>query len=514
MRLVLILSLVAASLAASVGNFDEFVPENNSILDEVVARWLRGVIADLDDPHHIPQRIVEDFNFGNGLVTLRGFFLNVRVRGLRGIQVNRMNVDWSNLRFDFDITVPHLNFVADWYDLRGRFVNILPLFGNGPVTIDMWNLNVNGHCSLGIRNNGMLEMRAFRTRSRLQRFQTQFQNLLFGGEFGDLWNYIFSDMLPVIMENYHQEVTDIVEEFVTPRMNERLNSITRDDLWDIIHGRRSPWVNLLELGKSEPYEVDTERPEPYFGTEKPEPYFGTEKPEPYFGTEKPEPYFGTEKPEPYFRTEKPEPYFGTEKPEPYFDTEKPEPYFGTEKPEPYFGTEKPEPYFRTEKPEPYFGTEKPEPYFGTEKPEPYFGTEKPEPYFRTEKPEPYFRTEKPEPYFGTEKPEPYFRTEKPEPYFGTEKPEPYFGTEKPEPYFGTEKPEPYFRTEKPEPYFRTEKPEPYFGTEKPEPYFGTEKPEPYFDTEKPEPYFVPIDAANMEIKKPTWITFINVKNIK
>uniref|UniRef100_A0A7G3AKJ2 Putative hemolymph juvenile hormone binding protein n=1 Tax=Lutzomyia longipalpis TaxID=7200 RepID=A0A7G3AKJ2_LUTLO len=523
MRLVLLLfGLVATTLAASFGSY-EVAPETHS-LDDIVTRWLRGVIADFSDPNHIDFRAVDNFDFGNSLVTLNGYLRNVQVRGMSGIVVNRMNVNWQNLRFDFDITVPHLSFSGDWYDLRGRFVNILPIFGHGRFTIDLWNLNLNGHTTLSVRANGMLEMRNFHSRSRLQRFQTNFHNLLFGGEFGDLWNYIFSDMLPAIMENFHPEVTQVVEAAVLPRFNERLNAITRDDLWDIIHGQRSTdhqfIESLIESVIMAGLEVETEKPEPYeVETEKPEPYFARTSLEPYeVETEKPEPYrMETEKPEPYMmETEKPEPYM--------VETEKPEPYmFETEKPEPYFARTSLEPYeVETEKPEPYI--------LETEKPEPYMmETEKPEPYMvETEKPEPYmFETEKPEPYFARTSLEPYeVETEKPEPYrMETEKPEPYMvETEKPEPYmFETEKPEPYMaETEKPEPYFARTSLEPYeVETEKPEPYFARTSLEPYeVETEKPEPYNVEPEleqfpsVIRIPLGNNAWITSITVKNIK
>lgn len=72
-------------------------------------------------------------------MTLDGYLRGVQIRGLNGIVVNRISLDWQNLRFDFDITVPHLSLSGNWYDLRGRFVGILPIFGHGPFTIDFWS---------------------------------------------------------------------------------------------------------------------------------------------------------------------------------------------------------------------------------------------------------------------------------------------------------------------------------------------------------------------------------------
>ncbi|XP_055713399.1 uncharacterized protein LOC129807853 [Phlebotomus papatasi] len=527
MRLVLLIfGLLASTHAASLGDFAEVAPENNNaILDEVVTRWLRGVIADFADPHFVDFRDVDGFDFGNSLVTLDGYLRGVQIRGLNDIVVNRISLDWQNLRFDFDITVPHLSLSGNWYDLRGRFVGILPIFGHGPFTIDFWNLNVNGHAILGQRHTGTLEMRSFRTRSRLQRFQTNFHNLLFGGEFGDLWNHIFSDMLPAIMENFHPEVTNVVENTVIPIFNERLNDVTRDDLWDIIHGNRNEGNHFIEslVGKvfNLLIETETEKPEPYFARTSMEPYAGFSDPEPSL-----EPYARaeTEKPEPYFARTSMEPYAGFSDPEPSLEpyaraeTEKPEPYFARTSMEPYAGFSDPEPslepYARaeTEKPEPYFAraeTEKPEPYFARTSMEPYAGFSDPEPslepYARaeTEKPEPYFARTSMEPYAGFSDPEPslepYARAE-------TEKPEPYFARTSMEPYAGFSDPEPSL-----EPYARAE-------TEKPEPYFARTSMEPYeVNSESPEPYkFAPeienVPVIRIPLGNTAWITSINVKS--
>lgn len=59
---------------------------------------------------------------------------------------------------------------------------------------------------------------------------SNFQNLLLGGELGDLMNYIIGDMVPFVVRNQQAEVSAGIEEIVLEVANAYLEGKTLEDL--------------------------------------------------------------------------------------------------------------------------------------------------------------------------------------------------------------------------------------------------------------------------------------------
>lgn len=63
---------------------------------------------------------------------------------------------------------------------------------------------------------------------------SNFENLLMGGELGDLMNYIIGDMVPFVIRNQQNVVAAALEEMVLERANESLEGTTMEELLERI----------------------------------------------------------------------------------------------------------------------------------------------------------------------------------------------------------------------------------------------------------------------------------------
>lgn len=82
-------------------------------------------------------------------------------------------------------------------------------------------------------------------------FQTIITNLLFGGELGDLINYIIQDVAPSTMNRRHTIISRDIKNRILPIANERLNGLTWNDFINIIV---PPVDNIVGVAEPRPSE--------------------------------------------------------------------------------------------------------------------------------------------------------------------------------------------------------------------------------------------------------------------
>lgn len=73
-------------------------------------------------------------------------------------------------------------------------------------------------------------MASFKSTITMTSLTSNFENLLLGGELGDLMNYIIGDMIPFVVRNQQAEVSAAVEELVLEAANAYLEGKTLEDL--------------------------------------------------------------------------------------------------------------------------------------------------------------------------------------------------------------------------------------------------------------------------------------------
>lgn len=98
--------------------------------NQAFRNWLEFRIGDMDDPRTTDHLDVVGFD-AFGLVSLDGYLIGSRIAGIHKIRVEGATFTPSAREFTVDVLIPELNFDADHFNLRGRFGNLIPIFGQG-----------------------------------------------------------------------------------------------------------------------------------------------------------------------------------------------------------------------------------------------------------------------------------------------------------------------------------------------------------------------------------------------
>lgn len=87
-------------------------------------------LSEMDDPKTLDVYHVDGFE-AFGLVSLDGELRNLRLGGYHNIVFNNVQMNLNTLEVDIDVRIPSFTLQATYYDLRGRFGALVPIFGNG-----------------------------------------------------------------------------------------------------------------------------------------------------------------------------------------------------------------------------------------------------------------------------------------------------------------------------------------------------------------------------------------------
>lgn len=91
-----------------------------------------------------------------------------------------------------------------------------------------------GTAQLVVGSNSLLSVASFRSTTSVDTLALNFENLLMGGDLGDLMNYIIGDTIPFMLRNQQAQVADSMEERAIRNLNEELEGMTRNDLLERI----------------------------------------------------------------------------------------------------------------------------------------------------------------------------------------------------------------------------------------------------------------------------------------
>lgn len=91
-------------------------------------------------------------------------------------------------------------------------------------------IRMRGTARLAVGSNSFVNVASFRSTTSMDSLLLNFENLLMGGDLGDLMNYIMGDTIPFMLRNQQAQVADSMEVSAIRVLNEVLEGMTRDEL--------------------------------------------------------------------------------------------------------------------------------------------------------------------------------------------------------------------------------------------------------------------------------------------
>nr|CAD7444502.1 unnamed protein product [Timema bartmani] len=221
---------------------------NNSVDDAIIKALenLRAEMktgnAELNIPPLEPLQIQHlDFNLGEDLAVVNGSLDNLYITGLSSFVIDEISNDLANLKASFGISFTEVDFKGI-YDISGRVLNSLDIFGNGPFTLNLTELHTKGDVVISSEDgteNSPIVITSLDIDFTLEGFKANFANILGGGDAGDLINSIINDNGLDIISQYKEEIRSFISKTFIGFVNELLQSYTLKEILDYLGVIRS-----------------------------------------------------------------------------------------------------------------------------------------------------------------------------------------------------------------------------------------------------------------------------------
>uniref|UniRef100_T1DPV7 Putative hemolymph juvenile hormone binding protein n=1 Tax=Anopheles aquasalis TaxID=42839 RepID=T1DPV7_ANOAQ len=232
--------IVVALMALTATGVNE-VAGQNIILDAIMRRILEN-LRDLMRtgnpetgmpvlaPYHNPDLFI-NASLG-GLLDFDARFTPMNIVGLDTF-VGRLQVDLATLRFPFEFRFDELT-ASGFYDANGRLWGLIPIFGIGDFTVRPRNVLATGFATITDNGQGFLMLSDFSISLQMDALDSNIQGMLLGGDLSVLLNAVLQDIVPSVLRNFPEGMTNLLNALVVPIANRFLATRTMEDLMGLL----------------------------------------------------------------------------------------------------------------------------------------------------------------------------------------------------------------------------------------------------------------------------------------
>ncbi|XP_046486932.1 uncharacterized protein [Neodiprion pinetum] len=169
-----------------------------------------------------------DISIDETSVALDGNLSNLKVAGLSNFSIDTLTFSLIGIRFTFAFTWPSITF-STGYSIEGTVSNDIAVYGNGNATGEITNLVVSGTAALSV-SNSYLYIRSLTSEISVEDTEFAITGIWNDDDVSKLIGDVVSDIAPVLVEEYQDEITTAVNEVVTEYANDYLGTMTLADL--------------------------------------------------------------------------------------------------------------------------------------------------------------------------------------------------------------------------------------------------------------------------------------------
>ncbi|EDS36845.1 conserved hypothetical protein [Culex quinquefasciatus] len=160
----------------------------------------------------------------------------IHIDGLDAFQ-GRLQVDLSTLRFPFEFRYNDELTMNGFYDMNGRVYGLIPIFGIGNFFIRPKGVLITGAATVGDNGQGMLELTDFQISMMIDSLETNIQGMLLGGDLSDLMNEVIQDVVPSVLRNFPEGMSNLLSAAIFPMASRFLATRTMEDLLNLLFPR-------------------------------------------------------------------------------------------------------------------------------------------------------------------------------------------------------------------------------------------------------------------------------------
>ncbi|XP_058060650.1 uncharacterized protein LOC131211262 [Anopheles bellator] len=232
--------IVVALMALTATGVNE-VAGQNIILDAIMRRILENIRELLRTgnpetgfpvmaPYNNPNLFINT-SFG-GLLDFDARFTPMNIIGLDTFD-GRLQVELTTLRFPFELRFTELT-ASGFYDANGSLWGLIPIFGIGNFQVRPRGVLATGFATITDNGQGFLKLADFSITLQMDGLESNIQGLLLGGELSNLLNAVIQDIVPSVLRNFPDGMTNLLNALVVPIANRFLATRTMEDLMGLL----------------------------------------------------------------------------------------------------------------------------------------------------------------------------------------------------------------------------------------------------------------------------------------
>lgn len=236
--------VLACTLAGADFQEDKFLmpqPRDNA-LNQLVIQFLESfresmVCAnpDLGIPVLAPLKVDHlEMEIKQKLFQISGELNNLVVDGLNEFEIKHIDIKVLKLQMDFEFYFGAIR-TKGKYKAKAKLIGLLPLTRFGSFRFDAKGLTVKGSASIGISGD-KLQIRSLTVTPALKSVRSDVKNVFLQPVVNFMFNRVVEGIVPGLINNNQQEITQLIEEQLKPMLNEMLGDISLQDLIDMVSG--------------------------------------------------------------------------------------------------------------------------------------------------------------------------------------------------------------------------------------------------------------------------------------
>merc|ERR1711953_88522 len=225
---ILSLSLVALSQQKAVRDpVDDFLKQILELLKEMMPDGVPELGIPPLDPFAVPHfdipHIQED------IITADVSIENLVIRNLSTFETRLAHLDLESLSLSLELGISDLRGDAI-YNLTGNILGLIPLYGNGDIWLEIYDLDLFASAAVLINEQGFVKVQSMVVSAEFSSIKIHLDNLLGGGNFGESVNNLLNLLGDYIWEQLKVILFPLLESVLTDVINDALDGCSIAEL--------------------------------------------------------------------------------------------------------------------------------------------------------------------------------------------------------------------------------------------------------------------------------------------
>ncbi|XP_050079080.1 uncharacterized protein LOC126565915 [Anopheles maculipalpis] len=244
----ILLTVVAVVLACTLASADfqeeKYLmaqPRDNA-LNELVIQFLESFREsmvcgnpDLGIPVLAPLKVDHlEMEINQKLFQIGGELNDMVVEGLNEFEIKHIDIKVLKLQMDFEFYFGAIR-TKGKYKAKAKLIGLLPLVRFGSFRFDAKGLTVKGSATIGISGD-KLQIRKLTITPTIKSVRSDVKNVFLQPVVNFMFNRVVEGVVPGLINNNQQQITQLIEEQLKPMLNEMLGDISLQDLIDMVSG--------------------------------------------------------------------------------------------------------------------------------------------------------------------------------------------------------------------------------------------------------------------------------------